>query len=660
MGAGEGTGRGAAVNPPYDRGPTVAEPIAPPAEAQPSAAPRGELALPVLAAYALILSEWLFFATKASFLTRFGLVERVGIGLAAALPVAVVAVLLQVLLEILLAGHRSRVAAMARALPAAVLAAALLLLLVENFTYVVFGFSALSTDSRLVRAGYGLFFALLLLGTSVWVDRRRARRTAPGGCLPAGVLLGLSVVAAVALAVAGSAGGGGQRRHASEGGPQEPSAAAAPVEAARRPNILFLSADGISASRTSLYGYRRDTTPFLRRFAAASVVYDNAFPNVSRTYGSLLSMLSGAPPEATRTAFPPAILVGSDAFDHLPRLLREVGYTTAQVTIRDYADAVDANMRLAFDDANGRKVDHLPAALMWATRTGGLLPAWYLVEQVGRRLADRVVHVLGLRQVRGGFEFVIDKHRSVYLSDATRMPALLAALDMPEPWFLHVHLMDTHCCGWPGLPPNPPNKAVAAAYDSEIAVADRRFAQAVGGLRDRKLLARTLIVFSSDHGIGWSTDERVPLMIHFPGSAGKGRMHENVQLLDVAPTVLEYLGLPAAPWMTGTSLLHRPPADRPLLSFNRAEFLPYAANPRVKVIAEPGPPWYGAASVGLVACDAFFDLDLATGAIAEKRLARRGRSRCQAPAAGAARDLIVGRLRSHGFPAPPAPAPPPG
>ena len=55
----------------------------------------------------------------------------------------------------------------------------------------------------------------------------------------------------------------------------DPSAKESPVQQEAmdfRPNILFLSADGLPAERLSIYGYDRETTPFLasheRRMAA--------------------------------------------------------------------------------------------------------------------------------------------------------------------------------------------------------------------------------------------------------------------------------------------------------------------------------------------------------------------------------------------------------
>ena len=78
-----------------------------------------------------------------------------------------------------------------------------------------------------------------------------------------------------------------------------------------------------------------------------------------------------------------------------------------------------------------------------------------------------------------------------------------------------------------------------------------------------------LIIFTSDHGeefgehgrVGWHShslyDEllRVPLIIKFPRSVfGGERVPRQVRSIDIAPTILGILGLPAEPGFVGTDL----------------------------------------------------------------------------------------------------------
>jgi arylsulfatase A-like enzyme len=100
-------------------------------------------------------------------------------------------------------------------------------------------------------------------------------------------------------------------------------------------------------------------------------------------------------------------------------------------------------------------------------------------------------------------------------------------------------------------------------YDEEIASFDEQLAQLLTGLRERRLLDRTLIVLAADHGeelyehgqfghcrsIAYETALKTPLVLRIPG-AGRDlrglRRDALVENLDIVPTVLDYLGLSAA------------------------------------------------------------------------------------------------------------------
>ena len=115
--------------------------------------------------------------------------------------------------------------------------------------------------------------------------------------------------------------------------------------AAGRPNILLLGSDGLNMNRTSLDGYERDTTPFLARFARQALVFENAFPNGASTASSTTSMLTGRLPAENGVIYPPDIARGDAVYQHLPGLLRRLGYRTGQISIRWYADSAPRKAR---------------------------------------------------------------------------------------------------------------------------------------------------------------------------------------------------------------------------------------------------------------------------------------------------------------------------
>ena len=110
-------------------------------------------------------------------------------------------------------------------------------------------------------------------------------------------------------------------------------------------------------------------------------------------------------------------------------------------------------------------------------------------------------------------------------------------------------------------------------YAEKITMVDKWLGRVLDKLKDTGLYDNSLIVFLSDHGqpLGrgehghgimrkcrpWPYEElvHIPLMVRLPG-AGPGRISSFVQTVDVAPTIMEYLGVTSrVKQMQGKSLL---------------------------------------------------------------------------------------------------------
>ena len=115
-------------------------------------------------------------------------------------------------------------------------------------------------------------------------------------------------------------------------------------------------------------------------------------------------------------------------------------------------------------------------------------------------------------------------------------------------------------------------RRVIAYYYASVTLVDEQVGKIVGALETKGILDDTLIVFLSDHGelLGHhglllkSTDAypilydkslHVPLIFRLPGGPGGRVVERAVELIDLAPTVLEAAGLEVAPELQGFSLL---------------------------------------------------------------------------------------------------------
>ncbi len=137
------------------------------------------------------------------------------------------------------------------------------------------------------------------------------------------------------------------------------------------------------------------------------------------------------------------------------------------------------------------------------------------------------------------------------------------------PFFLFLHLYDLHLPY--DLPQDPSQRHGETGYAAELAYEDRVLGDFLAFLEHRGLLQKTLIVFTSDHGEGlgehgesthgyfiYQSTLHVPLIVHWPAGARRipqERVDEAASLLDVAPTILEAIGVPRPAGMRGRSLI---------------------------------------------------------------------------------------------------------
>ncbi len=135
-----------------------------------------------------------------------------------------------------------------------------------------------------------------------------------------------------------------------------------------------------------------------------------------------------------------------------------------------------------------------------------------------------------------------------------------------EKFFLWVHFFDPH---QPYEPPEPYRAEYRAPYLGEIAFTDEQIGRLLGEIRRMGLDDRTLVVLTADHGEGlgqhrelshsyyvYDTTMRVPLIFRCPSWIPAGRVLGcQVRTVDIAPTILAFLGLEPKPDAQGVSLL---------------------------------------------------------------------------------------------------------
>jgi arylsulfatase A-like enzyme len=345
-------------------------------------------------------------------------------------------------------------------------------------------------------------------------------------------------------------------------------AVSAPAQAF--PNIILLGGDGLNAVNLSLYGYERQTTPTMEKLADTSLVAENIFTNAANSSGSVISIFTGKLPMQTRVLYPPDILQDKDSYEHLPGILKRLGYSTLELGVKHYVDAYKMNVRNGFDTVNGRSLGD--DSLYQSLQGRGYDDTFYFGMQLAERISERLQHIFFIAQMENPFVAVTEP--TTALVDNARLTALLELINSSDqPFFAHVHMMGTHGARFnPAVTQFSVGKVqdedwMVDFYDDAILTYDAQVAQVLEALESSGKLDNTLLILYSDHGHGFifKTNVRIMLLMRFPNAEHAGRLQANLQNLDIAPTILDYLDQPIPAWMEGESFLNQEPDPERLI-----------------------------------------------------------------------------------------------
>jgi glucan phosphoethanolaminetransferase (alkaline phosphatase superfamily) len=297
-------------------------------------------------------------------------------------------------------------------------------------------------------------------------------------------------------------------------------------------NVVIVILESTAAQYLASYGAKDDPTPTLSALARQSIVFDNAYAAYPESIKGLFALLCSRSP-----AFDVAAEVHATApCDSLPHLLGAAGYRSALFHSGRfvYLGMSDVLARQGFDTLEDAGV------------VGGNLKSSFGVDE-----PSVVRRMLGwIDALPAGQKFLV-----VYAPVAGHHPYV-----SPE-----TGPFDT--------------RDELGVYKNALHYGDQALGSLLDGLRARHLGDRTLVILFGDHGEAFNQHAgnyghslfiyeeniRVPLVVSMPGLASGMRVRRTASVIDITPTILDLLGLPAAPRHEGASLLV--PRDRMALFY---------------------------------------------------------------------------------------------
>ncbi len=335
-------------------------------------------------------------------------------------------------------------------------------------------------------------------------------------------------------------------------------------------NIVLISLDAVRADHLSMYGYTRDTMPYLQEFSKESVLCENAYSSSNWTLPSHVSMVTGSPMSQHGIGTDKTRLrkISDPRLVTLAEYLRSIGYQTSAFT-----NSVYLSSETLFD--RGFMNFHWMGELIG--REHPLYSSRIMGKYWGRKLNKIYIDKIYEKQDQGASKTL--KSYQTWLRHVRKDKA---------PFFSFIHLFESHAPYWIPEPyrnnygniqkndyswirenVNPwfhitGERTLSAEkieilknlYDGTLLYLDGFVNRIIDELKSLSLLEQTLVIITSDHGESFGEHNslghagetlyepviKIPLIIRLPEVINSNmRISDPVSHLDLFPTILGIL-----------------------------------------------------------------------------------------------------------------------
>ena len=338
----------------------------------------------------------------------------------------------------------------------------------------------------------------------------------------------------------------------------------------KKPDIVLYVIDSLRADHLGCYGYGRQTTPSIDRFARENALYRNAYSNSAWTKPAAASLFTGLFPKNHLTQHLKGRL--PEGAVTMAEELRKNGYRTVAIVGNDTLDS-------RFEIGRGFEA--------------------FQVRAISSEINQEAFRFLGSVLPRKDREplflliWAMDPH-APYTPD----PAFRNLFDIQR--YEPIDALERGELIWRirsgRIRPTPGQwEYMKTLYDQEVAFSDASFGLLRGYLEDKGVYRDAVVIVTADHGEAFNEHGnvghgsslhneliRVPLIIK-AAPLSKGSHEERVQHTDLFPTLLDLLGLEPPYPLDGASLLRLTDPKRTLF-FDLATYNSTAVLDEKKII----------------------------------------------------------------------------
>lgn len=364
-------------------------------------------------------------------------------------------------------------------------------------------------------------------------------------------------------------------------------------------NIILVSLDTLSANHLPCYGYNRNTAPNLCAFAKENVLFTNTSSNATFTLPSHVSLFTGLLPSkhgvnitnqdrlSTNLPFLPAILQkkGYKTYlympktNHLPvdkvynRGIDEVTYAHQisdwEKGLRQFENNVEKGQKtFLFLHTYYPHSPYIPGepGIIYAKKTfPDIMLSWRVYSACTPEFASFFRKNLKEDLSAGFWGDETAKYTKLSIDMDNQIENITLACDISQK-IGHGQYQERYY--WSKINTSDPEQIqyIKDLYDQRINELDQKLTSLFELIKNYKYKNNTVVIFTSDHGeefmehgftqhsTVYDSNTRILLAMQIPGVDNK-TLTSPVQTIDVAPTILDLVGIDTPPVLQGTSLM---------------------------------------------------------------------------------------------------------
>lgn len=324
----------------------------------------------------------------------------------------------------------------------------------------------------------------------------------------------------------------------------------------KRPNVILITMDALRLDHLGCYGYNRNTSPSIDKVAAGGTIFINAVAQSSFTAPCMTSILTSTYPPTHGVVNYGYRIINENCT--LSYLLRTHGYETAFISnhggIIDIKD-FENNFNIFYPIGRSKENKNINIA----------------------KINSKIIKWINKNKNKRFFLWVHCLEPHYPMNPSLDYRNLLSDSYMGHP-AVNVPISNNHEFGFGGIPRRLAkiNRDITDLnyyinlYDQTIRYADDFVGDLMENLNRLHLDKKTLIIISADHGESLGEHNqyfthgfnlyneliKIPLIMKLPEVIPQGkRIIQQVQQVDIAPTVLEILGIRHPDGIDGASLL---------------------------------------------------------------------------------------------------------